>query len=465
MNIRCVVLVALALALGAVPASAETVTLFRVFLNDSTAVVSYGEYARVGDRIVFSMPIGAITPGSTTEPNLHIVNIPATAVNWTATAKYADAVRFAHYMATSAEADYATLTGDVAATLNAIVLSKDPKARLVMVVEARRRLASWPRDHYGYRAHDVQEMLGLLDEAISSMRAAAGEIAFAFDLVAAVEAPEPVPSSDVLRDPTPVESIAQAMSVARITDGAVDRVSLLKAVVSAIDDPRNAIPEKWAKPSRKWAVWTLTQEGLVERQYGALTTSLLKRATDAATRADVKGVEGVIGAVRRRDAQLGGKRPEEINALIAQVQLHLDSARRLRLVRDRWKERVGSYRAYLKAIAPIVESLARAQRDLDNIKRLAGSEAVDLVVLTDWFATSSKMLNFISVPDELKAAHALLVSSVNLADSAVRTRRQAVMSGELRSAWDASSAAAGSMMLFARAQEDMDAIVKLPQIR
>ena len=44
----------------AAPAFAESVTLFRVFLNDGTAVVSYGEYARVGDRLVFSMPVGAV---------------------------------------------------------------------------------------------------------------------------------------------------------------------------------------------------------------------------------------------------------------------------------------------------------------------------------------------------------------------------------------------------------------------
>ena len=81
-------------------------------------------------------------------------------------------------MATSAEADYAALAGEVAATLNAIVFTKDPKARLDMAIDARRRLASWPREHYGYRADDVREMLGLLDEAISGLRAAAGETSF-----------------------------------------------------------------------------------------------------------------------------------------------------------------------------------------------------------------------------------------------------------------------------------------------
>ena len=51
------------------------------------------------------------------------------------------------------------------------------------------------------------------------------------------------------------------------------------------------------------------------------------------------------------------------------------------------------------------------------------------------------------------------------AGTAVKIRRQAVVSGELKAAWDASSAAAGSMMLFAKAREDMEATVELPHIR
>ena len=38
------------------------------------------------------------------------------AVNWTATDKYADAARIRHYMANNAESDYAALAGEVAAT-------------------------------------------------------------------------------------------------------------------------------------------------------------------------------------------------------------------------------------------------------------------------------------------------------------------------------------------------------------
>lgn len=450
----------------AMPAFAESVTLFRVFLNDGTAVVSYGEYARVGDRLVFSMPIGSFEPGTPGEPSLHVVNLPVSSVDWTATAKYADAARFSHYMATSAESDYAALAGDVAATLNAIVLARDPRARLDMAVTARRRLASWPRDHYRYRADDVNEMLGLLDEAVSGLRIAAGETSFALDLVATNPAPiERRDEVPLLRAPTAAEAITQAIAVVKATDVAVDRISILRAVLTALGDPRNVVPAGWGVATRTWALQALREEIRLERQYSSLTTTLLKRAIDAAQRADVRAVEDALETAARRDAALGRRRPDEINALLEQVRVQLDAAHRLRLARDQWHERSGAYRAYAKVVAPIIDGLKRAQRNLDDIKRLAGSDAAVLVALGERLTINIKTLGVVSVPDELKPAHALLTSAVNLAETAVRTRRQATVAGELALAWEASSAAAGSMMLLTRAQEDMEAAVRLPQLR
>jgi hypothetical protein len=456
---------ALAWLASAAPVFAESVTLFRVFLNDGTAIVSYGEYARVGDRLVFSMPIGAVDASRDADPSLHVVNLPVSAVNLTATEKYAESARHAHYMANSAESDYAALAGDVAAALNAIVLASDAKARLTMAVAARRRLATWPRDHYGYRADDVQEMLGLLDEAISGLRVAAGETSFAIDLVAAPPPTDPRDQVPMLRPPSAAEAITHAIAAAKVTDVAADRVSILRGVVAALDDPRNALPAAWARPTRRWALHTIAEEARIEKTYGAFTSSALKRAAAAAGRADVRAVERVLAAVIRRDAQLGRKRPEEINALIEQVRIQLDAARRLRLARDQWHERASSYRAYQKGVAPVLAAMLRAQRSLDDIKRLAGSDAVVLVGLADRLATHARALGVMGVPDELKPAHALLTSAVHLAETAVKTRRRAAVSGELQLAWDASSAAAGSMMLLSKAQEDMEAAVRLPEIR
>ena len=92
----CMLLVASVWLAGAATVFAESATLFRVFLNDGTAVVSYGEYARVGDRLVFSMPIGAIDETGSINPNLHVVNLPVSAINWTATEKYAESARHTH---------------------------------------------------------------------------------------------------------------------------------------------------------------------------------------------------------------------------------------------------------------------------------------------------------------------------------------------------------------------------------
>lgn len=451
--------VAATLLLGASGASAaENATLFQVFLNDGTKVVSYGEYVRVGDRIIFSMPIGALTP----EPQLHVVNLPAAAVDWGSTARYADSIRYSHYVATKAEADYAALTTDVARVLNAIVVTADARARLNLATEARRTLASWPRTHYSYRSRDVQQMLALLDEAISEMRAAAGETAFAVELVATAEPP---PTVTPLRNPTPAESIFQALTVAKLADVPAERISLFRAIVVALDHAGNAVPASWAKSTRKVAVWNIDREARIDREYSRFSSLMLQRATTAAARADVKAVEGVLGRVRRRDAQLGGRRPDEINALIVGVREQLEAARRLRLMRDQWAERIPVYRAYQTAVAPIVHTLTRAQTNLDDIKRLAGPPAVVLASLVNTLDLSEKMLAHIATPDELKPAHALLTTALALAANAVKTRRLAVASGDLRSAWDASSAAAGAMMLFARSRADMEAIVKLPQIR
>lgn len=463
-NRTCIALTASAWLCSSAAAFGESVQLFRVFLNDGTAIVSYGEYARVGDRIVFSMPIGAVAAG-TGDPSLHVINLPVSAVNLTATERYAESARHTHYMANNAESDYAALAGQVASTLNAIVLAKDPKARLDLAMEARRRLATWPKDHYDYRADDVREMLGLLDEAISGLRVAAGETSFAIDLVATAPPSETRGPMALLRAPTPAEAIQLSIAAAKATDIAVDRVSILRGVIAVLDDPRNEVPAPLSRTTRRWALYTIAGEARTDKAYAALTASTVKRAATGAARGDVRAVEGLLTSVARRDALLGRKRPEEINALIEQVRLQLDAARRLRLARDRWHEHAASFRAYKKSVAPVLDAMARAERSLDDIKSLAGSDAAVLVGLGSRLAIYSKSLNVLAVPDELKSAHALLISAVTLAETAVKTRRQAAVSGELQLAWDASSAAAGSMMLLTRAREDMEAAVRFPQLR
>jgi len=144
-------------AARASPADDEA-TLLRVFLRDGTSLVSYGEFARVADRVVFSMPIA-----STVNPPLQLVSIPADRVDWARTDRYADTARAARYTATQAESDYVALNNAVSLALNDVASIRDPARRLAIVEEARRTLAEWPQSHFHYRIGDVRQMLGMLD--------------------------------------------------------------------------------------------------------------------------------------------------------------------------------------------------------------------------------------------------------------------------------------------------------------
>ena len=238
-------------------------------------MVSYGEFAHVGDRVVFSMPLGS----SGGEPRLQLVNLPAGAVDWDATNRYAESARFVDYAASRAETDYTAMTAKVAGTLNAIVQVRDPAQQLELALQGRRMLAEWPRTHYGYRASDVNDMLGFLDEAISGLRAAAGETSFGVDLVAGVEPPPAIPS---LPEPTPAEAITQALTVARWADVPADRISLLHAALAAVEEQRGALPSAWVNPTRASALVALAGE-LADRPRGAAT--LAKATLNAAAAA------------------------------------------------------------------------------------------------------------------------------------------------------------------------------------
>src|SRR3954452_19101427 len=109
------VLVAAALAVPLRAAAADAATLLRVFLVDGTSLVSYGEPARVGDRVIFSMPTAA-----TPNPALHLVSLRMARAAWYRPSRYAATARASHYVETQAENDYAALSNDVASTLNEV---------------------------------------------------------------------------------------------------------------------------------------------------------------------------------------------------------------------------------------------------------------------------------------------------------------------------------------------------------
>ena len=76
-----------------------------------------------------------------------------------------------------------------------------------------------------------------------------------------------------------------------------------------------------------------------------------------------------------------------------------------------------------------------------------------------------RLANAIAPPEEAVAAHALLVSAVQLAGNAAQIRQEATLAGDMSRAWDASSAAAGALMLGAQARIDIQTLLRPPQLR
>jgi hypothetical protein len=203
--------------------------------------MSYGEFARVGERVVFSMPVG-----SAGGDRFQLVTLPASLVNWPATEEYAASARYAQYASTRAESDFAVLTGQVAQALSEIGLARDPARRLQIAEQTRRLLAGWPMDHYGYRAGEVGEMLALLDATVSQLRGEAGVRQVDFSLVASIQPP----AMPLLPDPSVPQSIDQALVAARFSEVPAERIGLLQSILSAIEEHRGTLSEPWAEATR-----------------------------------------------------------------------------------------------------------------------------------------------------------------------------------------------------------------------
>ena len=437
-------------------AAADDATMFRVFLKDGRSLVSYGELARVGDRVVFSMPTEVVA-----NPALRLVDIPADQVDWDRTDRYALSARSGRYLETQAEIDYTELSNQITRTLNEVGETTDNARRLALVQQARKALADWPLNHYNYREADIRQLLTVLDQAIADLRATANAAArFDLNLVAVSSAPPVI--EPLLPAPTPREAIEQTLIVAHLAQSPSERVEMLKVAASELKKADEELPVDWTVATRAAIRSEIAAEGRIDCSYEALSRRITTVADYRARNADVLGVERLLTRIARRDALLGQQRPDAINALVEVVEEKLDAARRLRLARDRWDLRAPELASYRAAISRPLDIFATLRPALEDIKSLplvavhAGAARSPIA----WILERSFV---ISPPEELTGAHAVFVSAVHMAENAARIRREATLASSVERAWDASSAAAGALMLGARARTDIRTQLRRPQ--
>jgi hypothetical protein len=460
MRFRGIAAAAAAAAL-VLPASVHAQTgdgapLFRVFLVDGRSLTSYGEWNRVGDRVVFSLPLS-----DQPAPDLQLISLDVQRVDWSRTERYAHTVRAVHYASTRAEDDYAQFSNQVAAALTSVAREPSASRRLALAEGARGALAEWPRQHYGYRAADVQQMLSLLDEVVSDLRTAAGQDGFEVNLVSTTLAPPP---DSLLPAPTSAELAEQLLAASTLTESPAERTTILERVVHLIDRAAGLLPDAWATRVRATAVSTITTERTTDQAYAKLATSVLARTTARARAADVRGLERLRAEAMKADAALGARRPAELAAVLAAIDAGAESARRLRLARDQWRLLEPTYRSYQRAVRPALRELARAEAPLEDIRAQAGPTPGAITRTMARLTRVRPAVLGTNPPPPLASAHALLRSAWDLTDNALKLRLRAVETGDAGRASEASAAAAGALLLAARVRDDIAQVVKAPTL-
>jgi hypothetical protein len=443
------------LAMPGIAAAADAM-LFELYLTDGTSIVSYGEFARVGDRVVFSMVMGG-----TDQPRLQAATLPSSAIDWTRTERQATSTRYQWYARARGDEDFTRLSNEVASVINAVVVSQDRSRALQMAQRARATVAQWSRGHYGYRQQEVGEILAILDQAISDLRTSAGVASFDVALVATT--PVAVALEPLASMPSTRQQIDQAFRVSVLT-GPAERIALLQAVLQLIADAGSVIPSIEAASLRRLAETRIKTEQAIDLRYNAMSSRLMNEATRGATRARIADVQRVLDRIPREDVRLGRRRPDVVQALQASVQAQLGAARHLRLRRDQWMIRRSLYAGYQRSVGGQLLQLVKSQPALEAIRRLDGPPPDVLVTLNARLKGGAARLERIQPPADLRTTHELLLGAWRFAETAVNARYEAARNASVNGAWEASSSAAGALLLLARAQEELRTLLEPPRL-
>jgi hypothetical protein len=262
----------------------------------------------------------------------------------------------------------------------------------------------------------------------------------------------------------PRELIENTLTAARLSDTSAERVSLMTAALTIVERNADVLPSDWRTEVRQTTRANIALEIETDRVYQSLSDRMLNTATTRARNADVRGLERLLLDIKARDQMLGARRPEAINALVESVEVKLNAARELRLARDRYALREADFRKYRASMAGPIQRFEGLKAALEDIKALAGSSPWTLGSLERGATEMLKSMAAVVPPEEFQSAHALLVSSAQMADSAAKIRREAALTGSMPRAWDASAAAAGALMLNASARSEILALLRLPQL-
>jgi hypothetical protein len=448
------VILAAGLAASMVAAQAPATdagAVFRVFLKNGRALPSYGESILVGDRVVFTLIVGAVDA----RRELQLISLPADSVDLDRTRAYVRSIRGAFYASTRGEVDYAAMRQEVQRALTELTAVTDPKQRLALAIAARDRLVEWAAGTYGYRAVEIAELTGLFDEVIAELRAAAGERQVALDLRM-----NPVqPSEPLLEAPDLSESIRLAVEAARVLDADEDRLAVLRTAEALVAGTPGA------SALQSLVATEIEAEQGATDAYARLATMVRTRAAEAKRKGDAAGVASAMEMLHARDAALGSRRPRVVRSLLAELEAMLASVHTYREALDRYTRVRGTLLAYERSVRPVMsgfDGLGPVFTAVRDVRHTAYARLERAGVRLKGFLEA---LDRVTPPGDLADVHATLVSAVRMADHACARRRLSAATQSQAIALEASSAAAGAMLLAAQAREQLVTRLYPPRIQ
>jgi hypothetical protein len=421
---------------------------YRVFLKTGEPLPSHGEPALVGDRVIFNLIVGA----GDAVPVVQLVNLPASGVDTARTSRYVHAMRATHYAATRGEADYAALTAEVARVLDQLPTIEDARRRLALAEGARRQMLDWSEQHFHYRASDIRELASLFDDVIAELRVAVGGAGVSFALVA------PPPALEVLLPaPTTRETVALALSAAKVADNGAERMDILRhAATTAKSSADIAAGQTIAA--------ALQEEVKAGTAYEALIAAMRTRADVARRNGDVDGVERIGRELARQDRILGHRRPAEIQAFNSQLAAMASATRAFRQALNEHARQLAALRLYERQVRPLVTRFDALDGVLEALREMRGVADGRLAAADAELQRLVSEVAVIKPPAAQSGLHATFQGALRIAREACARRRLAT-SSQSPAMREASAAASGALMLAGQVRRDLAAGLRRPTIQ
>ena len=111
-----------------------------------------------------------------------------------------------------------------------------------------------------------------------------------------------------------------------------------------------------------------------------------------------------------------------------------------------------------------MEQFRRSVPGLEEIRQLAGPSSDILIKLSDRARHGGNDLQRMRPATDFQPIHGMLMSAFQMASQAIATRQTAIRTMNMETAWQAASAAAGALLMFERANEELGRLATPPQL-